>query len=201
MLSFRGRWLVFLAIFAAALLCSAQDDAARPIRKCRRAWLGVPAPDLRTPQDVVNKLRRKSNFRLLWLHRKVSSYFSTPLKRLGIFGWTDYCTEACADGAVVHADRSGHGFYTVDLLLSDFVVAGERPEWQGPRFLRVEIHGQAKKNAEGPPKKGEIARLCGKLMGDGDGFVEIHPRIPADLQPPELRTGVAKAEKETEPEH
>ena len=201
MLSFRSQWPVLFVIFAAALLCSAQDGPAKPIRKCRRAWLGASAPDLRAPQDVVNKLRRKANFRLLWFHRKVSSYFSTPLKRLGILGWTDYCTEACAEGAVVHADRSGHGFYTVDLLLNDFVVAGERPEWQEPRFLRVEVHGQAKKNAERLPKKGEIARLCDKLMWDGDGFLEIHPRTAADLQPPELRAGAAKAGKETAPEH
>lgn len=201
MLSFRSQWPVLFVILAAALLCSAQDGPAKPIRRCRRAWLGVPAPNLRTPQDVVNKLRRTANFRLLWIHRRVASYFSIPTKRVGIFGWTDYCTEACAEGAVVHADRSAFGFYTVDLLLSEFIVAGERTEWQGPRFLRVEIYGRARKNVERLPKKGEIARLCGKLMWDGDGFLEIHPRIAADLQPPELRTGAPKSGRETTPEH
>jgi hypothetical protein len=47
------------------------------LRKCKRSWLGVPAPQLSSPQDVAAHLRRKVNFRLWWHHRVITSYFST----------------------------------------------------------------------------------------------------------------------------
>jgi len=167
--------LILLALTARALA-----GTAPPIHKCKRSWLGVPAPNLRTPQDVANKLRRKRNFPLWWWHRHVSSFFSTPAKNVGVFGWTDYCSEACAVGEVLYAAPSRHQFYTVDKVLKDFSVNGEHPKLEGTRFVRIEMHGQARQETKLPPRAGDKVRLCGKLMWDGDGFLEIHPRTAED---------------------
>ena len=178
----RGTLLLLVMLLTAAAISPAGDEQKAPLRKCKRSWLGVPAPQLSSPQDVAAHLRRKVNFRLWWHHRVITSYFSTPVKNVGIFGWTDYCTEACGAGKVLQAASSRHSFYTVDMELSEFTVQGEPTRLDGRRFIRVEMHGKAKQEPPRLPRDGESVRICGKLMWDGDGFLEIHPRTAADVQ-------------------
>jgi hypothetical protein len=108
--------------------------------------------------------------------------FFHPVKNLGIFGWTDYCTEACGAGKVLQAASSRHSFYTVDMELSEFTVWGEPTRLDRRRFIRVEMHGKAKQEPPRLPRASESVRICGKLMWDGDGFLEIHPGTAADVQ-------------------
>jgi hypothetical protein len=82
----------------------------------------------------------------------------------------------------VHAVSGIDGYYTVDLALTEFQVNGEPTRLEGPRFVRIEMYGKAKKQAHPLPRKGDSVRICGKLMWDGDGFLEIHPRSPASVQ-------------------
>lgn len=195
----RASLLLAVLLFATAM-SPAEEEKRASLPKCKRSWLGVPAPKLASPQDVAAHLRRRVNFRLFWHHRMITSYFSTPVKNLGVFGWTDYCTEACGEGKVLQVANSRHGFYTVDMELSEFTVRGEPTRLDGRRFVRVEIHGKAKKELLRPPLEGDAASICGKLMWDGDGFLEIHPRSATDIQPlpagqkTDLRHAVSRAD-------
>jgi len=100
----------------------------------------------------------------------------------GLPSWTDYCAEACAVGAVVHADRSVDGFYTVDLALDSFAVQGQGTELAKPRFVRAEIRGPARKQATRVLRRGGNVRICGELKWDHDGFLEIHPRQATQVE-------------------
>jgi len=159
---------------------------SKEIRICKRNPVGFRAPDIKTPEDAANALRKKAVFAPWWIYRNTISPLFTVLKHVGFRGWTDYCSEACAAGTVVHAVRGIDGFHTVDLALTEFQVNGETPLLEGPRFLRIEIFGKAMKDMQRRPRKGEAVRICGKLMWDGDGFLEIHPRTATDI---EFRTG------------
>ncbi|GEM_PF-3160289 len=178
----RGAWLLLLAFFVAAAASPARGAQKAPIRKCKRNLIGVPAPRLTSPQDVADHLRRKVNFRLWWHHRVITSLWGTPMKNIGIFGWTDYCTEACGIGKVLQVARARHGFYTVDMELSEFAVQGQPTRLDGRRFIRVEMHGKPTKESLRLPQEGDAVRICGKLMWDADGFLEIHPRTGGDVQ-------------------
>ena len=162
-----------LVLGSSTWVCGQQ---AGEFRACKHAVLGARPPKLVSPQSAADHLRRKPNFRIPWIHRYLVSLFTTPFKDVGIVGWTDYCVEACAVGAVVHADRSADGFYTVDLALDSFAVQGQGTELAKPRFIRAELRGRARKQAKLIPRRGENARICGELMWDHDGFLEIHPR-------------------------
>jgi len=151
-------------------------------RACRHAVLGARSPKLVSPQAAADYLRRKPNFRIPWIHRYLVSLFTTPFKEVGIVGWTDYCVEACAVGAVVHADRSVDGFYTVDLALDSFAVQGQSTEFAKPRFIRAETRGPARKQAAQVLRRGGDARICGELKWDHDGFLEIHPRQATQVE-------------------
>jgi hypothetical protein len=175
----RMRALALLVLLAApSALCGQQGTE---LRACKRAVLGAGAPKLGSPQAAADHLRHKVNFRIPWIHRYVGSLFTTPFKSMRIFGWTDYCAEACGVGTVVHADRSADGFYTVDLALDSFVVGGQDTELAKPRFVRAETRGEARKQAARVLRRGGSARLCGELKWDHDGFLEIHPRQAAQV--------------------
>jgi hypothetical protein len=173
--------LIGLLVLGGASWCWGQS--AEGLRACRHAIGGVRAPKLESPQAAANHLRRKPNFRIPWIHRYLVSPFTTPLlKDTGILGWTDYCAEACAVGAVVHADRSADGFYTVDLALDSFAVRGQETALDKPRFIRAEIRGPARKQATLVLRRGGSARICGELKWDHDGFLELHPREATQVE-------------------
>lgn len=161
---------------------SARVASSTPIAMCKKNPVGFRAPDIKTPQDAANALSSKATFAPWWIYRNTISPLFTALKRVGFRGWTDYCSEACATGTVVHAVTGIDGLYTVDIALSGFQVNGEPTDLEGPRFIRIEFYGRAKKQTKKLPRKGDTARFCGKLMWDGDGFLEIHPRSAADLE-------------------
>ena len=163
----------------------APATSSTPIAMCKKNAVGFRAPDIKTPQDAANVLSKKATFAPWWIYRNTISPLFTALKYVGFRGWTDYCSEACATGAVVQAVSGIDGFYTVDVALSEFQVNGEPTRLEGPRFIRIEFYGKAKKQTKKRPRKGDTARFCGKLMWDGDGFLEIHPRSATDL---EIRT-------------
>ncbi len=159
-----------------------QPDRENQIKICKKKHIGVRAPDIKTPQDAANALRKKVNFAPWWIYRNTLTAIFTPLKHAGFRGWTDYCAEACAVGRVLSGVGGIDGMYTVDLALQSFFVNGTETQLDGPRFVRVEFFSYAKKNVPRLPGKGDSVRICGKLMWDGDGFLEIHPRTAADVQ-------------------
>ena len=176
----RIRALTLLVALASPSAACGQQNTE--LRACKHAVLGARAPMLASPQAAADHLRHKVNFRIPWIHRYVGSLFTTPFKSMRIFGWTDYCAEACGVGTVVHADRSADGFFTVDLALDSFAIQGQDTELAKPRFVRAETRGAARKQAAGFLRRGGSARLCGELKWDHDGFLEIHPREAAQVE-------------------
>lgn len=191
-------WPALLALFVCAValpFAAAQDKdqaaaqekpqaptQSKPIAMCKRNPVGFRAPQIKTPQDAANALPKKAVFAPWWIYRNTISPLFTALKYVGFRGWTDYCSEACTTGTVVHAVSGIDGFYTVDLALTEFQVNGQATRLEGPRFVRVEMYGKAKKETHRLPHKGDAVRVCGKLMWDGDGFLEVHPRNGGDTE-------------------
>jgi hypothetical protein len=153
-----------------------QKPPERSIEICKRHPVGAQPPDLKTSQDAANALRKKVNFTPWWIYRNTLAGIFTPLKHAGFRGWTDYCAEACAVGKVLSGVGGVDAMYTVDMALESFSVNGVETHLDGPRFVRVEFFSETKKSVDRLPRKGDSARICGKLMWDGDGFLEIHPR-------------------------
>jgi hypothetical protein len=158
-----------------------QKPPERSIEICKRHPVGAQPPDLKTPQDAANALRKKVNFTPLWIYRNTLAGIFTPLKHAGFRGWTDYCAEACAVGKVLSGVGGIDAMYTVDMALESFSVNGAATHLEGPRFVRVEFFSGTKKHVNRLPRKGDSARICGKLMWDGDGFLEIHPLESGDV--------------------
>ncbi len=159
-----------------------------PIHACGRVPLAyvfsAHPPRMRTPQDVADHLRERVNFRIWWIHRHVFAFLTMPFKYMGFTGWTNLCGETYAVGRVEHADRSNDGFYTLDLALQDFQVAGQETKLSGSRFIRVEIRPGVHQHPSALPRVGQTVQVTGRLLwdGDGGGFLEIHPRRPTEIQ-------------------
>jgi hypothetical protein len=171
----------FLNIFFLILTpcTTAQNKSLEP---CKQNPVGARAPKLASPQDAADHLRQKINFKPWWTYRNTLAIIFTPLKHAGFRGWTDYCSVACALGEVRHAVGGIDGMYTVDLALSAFRVNEEETHLSNQRFIRVELFLALKKHMRVLPHEGDSVRICGKLMWDTDGFLEIHPRGPEDIQ-------------------
>ncbi len=159
-----------------------QPNPGKPIEICKKNHVGARAPNIKTPQDAANALRKKVNFTPWWIYRNTLAGIFTPLKHAGFRGWTDYCAEACAVGKVLSGVGGIDAMYTVDLALQSFSVNGVETHLNAPRFARVEFFADTKKDVPRLPRKGDSVRICGKLMWDGDGFLEIHPRDCEDVE-------------------
>ncbi len=171
--------LLGIAVLSGSSLSWGQQIGAR---RCGHGFAGFSPPKLNSAQAAADHLRRKPNFRIPRIHRYFASLFTTPFKSLGLFGWTGYCTQACGVGEVLHADRSLDGFYTVDLVLDSFSVAGQPTRLDKPRYIRAEVRGRARHIARRELRRGETGRLCGELRWDRDGFLEIHPREESQVE-------------------
>ena len=109
---------------------------------------------------------------------KASASLTTPLKKAGISGWKD--TGCTADGvglAVRDAEESAKDFFTLDVKLERFEMAGETAS-RG-RFIRVEIWPQTRASTVARRtklRKGTRVAFGGPVLIDEDGpFLEVHP--------------------------
>ncbi len=169
-----------ILLFLIQTRCTTAQE--KPLEKCKENPVGARAPALGSSQSAADHLRQKINFAPWWIYRNTLSLIFTPLKHAGFRGWTDYCSVACARGEVRHAVGGIDGMYTVDLALSAFQVNETETRLRGPRYLRVELFHAVKKRLRVLPRKGDSVQICGKLMWDADGFLELHPRNPDDIQ-------------------
>jgi len=128
---------------------------------------------------AVTKLRTEPN-ETLDIVARWSGFFTTPFKRMGLWGWEETgCHVERAEGVLVRdAQWSTDGFWTVDVRLTSFTVAGAvAPEC---RFIRLEIQPgtYAHMVAEATPlTKGTTIFFGGPLLVDHDspGWLEVHP--------------------------
>ena len=138
-------------------------------------------PDISSADEVANYLRRESNPPLNCLARTTGILTTYLGKMLGIQGWRDYHLEARVSGRVVHGAVSSDGLYTIDLRLDSLTVSNRSVRLICPSFIRVEVFPRARKGEHLPVTPGDAYCISGRLMWDGDGFLEIHPRHAADI--------------------
>lgn len=145
-------------------------------------FVGVPAPTyMSTPKNVDSELKSEVNSPLSWYARLFGAV-TTPFKRLGVFGWTDMKFVAAATGTVEQVSESSDRFLTVDLRLDSFMVNSSPVPLTIPKFIRAEICLADIPLAEfQKPTVNQRIRIAGRLMWDGDGFLEIHPRSTNDV--------------------
>jgi|SRR6185369_2184610 len=145
-----------------------------------RLWLGHKPPRNRPLRE--ENLRPSVNKQLTGFAR-AAGFLSTPWKRAGVLGWRDMETDAVALGEVVQAAASTDGFVTVDFRLEELRLGDEPMPLKTPRFLRAEICARVVGLSRSErPCAGDRIRLAGRLLWDGDGFLEIHPQKKEDIE-------------------
>jgi hypothetical protein len=132
---------------------------------------------------------------LSWFDRAIA-FLTTPFKRLGISGWEETGCEGRGAGSPVRdAQHSTDGFWTIDVLLAGFSVAGRPADLSARRYLRLEVEPGTKAHgvcAAAPPKAGSRLEFGGAIVVDRDGpFLEIHPDedFREGISPPASRPG------------
>jgi hypothetical protein len=138
-------------------------------------------PKIRSADDVTNSLRHSSNPPLNCLARTTGIFTTYLGKMLGIQGWRDYHLDARVSGRVVQGASSTDGLYTIDLEIESLTVSHRSVRLAQPSFIRVEVFPRARKGAAVPVPTGSNYCIAGRLMWDGDGFLEIHPQHPTDI--------------------
>jgi len=99
---------------------------------------------------------------------------TTGFKKLGILGWKDIGMSARVIGKVIQTKKSTDAFYTVDIAISELYLNDDLLALDCQMYIRVEIC--LKKLKSKPlPVKGSKVDISGRLVWDGDGFLEIHP--------------------------
>jgi hypothetical protein len=110
-------------------------------------------------------------------------FLTTPFKRMGILGWRDLGISIVAVGQVKQSSWSTDRFVTVDLHLSEIEGDGASITLRQRRYLRAEIcERQLRLPKEQWPCPGDQVRIAGRLMWDGDGFLEVHPQYRSDIE-------------------
>jgi hypothetical protein len=134
-----------------------------------------------TAADISVHLRSTINPRLTLLDR-VSGWFTTPIfKMSGIQGWRDYGLIVVADGQVKQIADSLDGMTTVDLKLNRLSPDGQSLEKED-KYLRIEVFGCVRRSLMIEMHEGQRLQVRGKLMWDGDGFLEVHPGTAENIQ-------------------
>jgi len=139
-------------------------------------WSGHKAPKIHSPEDLAKHLRQNVNGAVNGFGRSMG-FLYIPFKRAGIVGWSDLGYDGEITGLVKQAVKSTDQFYTVDMKLQTLLIDGRNIQLTDERYLRAEVClCQVKLSEKERPHVGEIVWMRGRLIWDGDGFVEIHPR-------------------------
>jgi len=131
------------------------------------------------PAKTLGMLSPQPQAALSWFDRFIA-FVTTPFKRIGISGWQETGCVGNGSGAPVRdAQHSTDGFWTIDVALSDFSVAGVPADGSSVRYLRLEIEPDTAGHevcATTPPKRGTLLGFGGAIVIDTDAdFLEIHP--------------------------
>jgi hypothetical protein len=145
-------------------------------------WAGHKPPKISRPEDIAANLLESINGPVSGFSRK-ASFFFTPFKRIGVMGWSDLGYDGEITAVVRQTAKSADRFYTVDMLLESLRIDGRTIPLPGKRYLRAEVCLCDVKFAEGDwPVVGDHVWMRGRIVWDGDGFVEIHPRNATEIR-------------------
>jgi hypothetical protein len=162
--------LSILCLWLAACKCNCSPS---------RIIVGSRPPKLLSPGDVIANLSKIPPPRVSGFDRFVG-FFTIAFKRVGVFGWADMNYEALACGKVIGCEYSTDGFLTVDLRLNEISFEGQSYKTNDSVYLRAEVCLR-KITISRRPKVDEQIAISGRLMWDGDGFLEVHPTKPSDI--------------------
>ena len=145
-------------------------------RPSKRLALLMAAPSC-DPAGTFARLSQAPQPALGWLSRFVA-FLTTPFKFLGVSGWKETGCSASAEGSPVRdAQHSTDGFWTIDIALTSFVIAGHAAPQGG--FVRLEVEPGTRAHevcAATAVTKGTALAVGGPVVIDTDGpFLEIHP--------------------------
>jgi hypothetical protein len=99
----------------------------------------------------------------------------------GIQGWRNYGLGVSVEGDIRQVAHSLDGMTTLDLEVGRLSMGVEVSPPILHRFLRVELFGSVLRSAKTRLVAGDRVQIYGRLMWDGDGFVEVHPSAAADI--------------------
>jgi hypothetical protein len=146
-------------------------------------FAGPKPPKITCAEDIAKNLRQSVNGEVGGFSRG-AAFFFTPFKRMGIMGWSDLGYDGEITGLVKQTAKSTDQFYTVDMKLETLRIDGRNMPLTDDRYLRAEIClCEVKLSEKDRPKVGERVWMRGRMVWDGDGFVEIHPRSAAEVGP------------------
>ena len=162
-----------LTTVAVGCVCSANSN---------RQLTGEKPPAISRPQEIAAHLRRSVNPEVRAFGR-AAGFLYMPFKRFGISGWTYLGYDADVVGLVQQTAKSTDQFYTVDMKLETLEIDHLNIPLADERYLRAEIClCDAKLSADERPRVGDKVWMRGRMVWDGDGFVEIHPRAAAEVK-------------------
>lgn len=166
-------WLTIVAALTTGCTCTAISN---------HQWVGRKAPKINRPEDIAEHLRQSVNGKVGGFAR-ARSFLFVPFKRIGIVGWSDLGYDGEITGVVKQTAKSTDQFYTVDMKLETLQIDGRSIPLDDERYLRAEIClCDVKLSEKDRPKAGETVWMRGRMVWDGDGFVEIHPRSEAEVK-------------------
>ena len=165
--------LVIVAALTTGCTCTAISN---------HQWVGRKVPEISRPEDIAKHLRQSVNGKVGGFARTTSFLFA-PFKRMGFVGWSDLGYDSEITGVVKQAAKSTDQFYTVDVKLETLQIDGRNIPLTDECYLRAEIClCEVKLSEKDRPREGEIVWMRGRMVWDGDGFVEIHPRSEAEVR-------------------
>jgi hypothetical protein len=145
-------------------------------------WAGHYPPKMKTPEDIAAHLLHQVNDPVRPPGQK-AGFFTTPFKRIGIFGWSDLGYDGAVIGLVKQAALSTDKFYTVDMQVKELQIDGKPMSLDGDRYLRAEVCTcHVILSDTNRPAVGDTVWIHGRMVWDGDGFIEIHPREKDDVK-------------------
>ncbi len=151
------------------------------IRNPVPAWFRTPPAPIESPAAACRWLKPEVNGALSWPARALG-VVTTPFKNVGFIGWTNLGMRAAVIGRVEHAAASTDRFLTVDVGLERIVIDDLACSLDSPRYLRSEVClCMVPLAADERPRTGDRVEIDGRLVWDGDGFLEVHPEAPGDV--------------------
>jgi hypothetical protein len=167
--------LCFGAVTALCFFRSGRYDNAFNTKRLA-CWIRCHNPrEIKTPEDLVEALRPAINPPLSALDRW-SGFLTTPIFKMnGVQGWLDYRINTTLEGRVIQLAHSLDGMTTVDLEVRRAEMGRTIPVDVPNKFIRMEIFGNVGRHLQIAALQDRVVEVRGKLMWDGDGFLEIHP--------------------------
>jgi hypothetical protein len=100
----------------------------------------------------------------------------------GVQGWREYQINVAIDGKVSQLAHSLDGMTTADLTVRRVEMGQTISAGVPNRFVRMEIFSYVGRHLQIAALQDRVVEVRGKLMWDGEGFLELHPVSASDIR-------------------